>query len=133
MGQEQLGESEKNKIKQQMVDSSPSKDRDLLKKLRQELEWKSSEVESAERAVEFGRCKQCNEPLFYNDKAVKGNYCFDYPRCEPHVEPIETLEVKLGQIFTIDGNKYLVILPKTDEQLKITNAHGHIVYTLTGI
>ena len=42
-------------------------------------------------------------------------------------------EIKIGEIFTIEGKSYVVTLPVTDNHLKITNGHGHIVCPLMPI
>ena len=39
-------------------------------------------------------------------------------------------EIKLHEIFTIEGKKYIVTLPKNDNHLKMTNGHGHIICPL---
>ncbi len=55
-------------------------DRDKLdlQLLYKELQWKQDAVNRMERAVEFGRCKKCKQPLMHGDK----EYCGDYPNCE---------------------------------------------------
>lgn len=62
------------------------KDKDELDKLRQELDWKQNEVDRLERAVEFGRCTRCDEPLSYGDKTT---YCSDFPNCEEVFRAVE--------------------------------------------
>ncbi len=54
------------------------KDKLELKQLRQELDWKQNQCDRIERAIEFGRCKKCNEPLTSENK---NGYCDDYPAC----------------------------------------------------
>lgn len=55
------------------------KDKIALKKARQELDWKQAECDRLENAVNYGRCKKCQEPLMFDEKG----HCGDYPNCEP--------------------------------------------------
>lgn len=36
-------------------------------------------------------------------------------------------EIKLGQIFYIDGNMYVITKPVSEEELKQVDIHGNIV------
>ncbi len=112
------------------------KDEADLKQARQELEWKEAEVYRLELAIEFGRCKQCNEPLDYRDKVMKTETCVDYPNCIPEPvtsEPtsIKTAKIKIGEIFEVESKKYVILYPTTAEQN--CNDHGQIVCLLTEI
>jgi len=44
-------------------------------------------------------------------------------------------DIKIGEIFTIEGKKYLATIPKQEsmEHLKMANGHGHIISPLTDI
>ena len=42
----------------------------------------------------------------------------------------ETVNIQIGQIFEVDGKKYIIALPKNDNHIEMTNEHGHIVCPL---
>ena len=41
-----------------------------------------------------------------------------------NIKESEVKEIKIGEIFTIEGKSYVVTLPVTENHLKITNGHG---------
>lgn len=41
---------------------------------------------------------------------------------------IETVKIKVGQIFEVEGKMYMIVLPKTSSQT--TNDHGQIIILL---
>lgn len=42
-------------------------------------------------------------------------------------------EIKLGQIFYVDGNMYVITKPVSEEELKQVDCYGNIVRTLIPI
>lgn len=36
-------------------------------------------------------------------------------------------DIKIGELFTIEGKKYIVALPKNDNHVEMANEHGHII------
>lgn len=44
---------------------------------------------------------------------------------------IETVKIKAGQIFEVEGKMYVIVLPKT--AIQETNDHGQMVFLLTEI
>jgi hypothetical protein len=42
-------------------------------------------------------------------------------------------EIKIGQIFTVERKKYVIVQPMSDQQLADSNNHGHLVLTLIDI
>lgn len=74
------------------------KDKEALAKARQELDWAQDEVNRLERAVEYGRCKRCNDPLNHGEGK---EFCSDYPNCEsPRKEPtLNERAEKFGELL----------------------------------
>ena len=42
-------------------------------------------------------------------------------------------EIKIGQIFTVEGKSYVIVKPQTSSQIEMCNDHDHIVLTLLEI
>lgn len=42
-------------------------------------------------------------------------------------------EIKIGEIFKVEGKKYVIVRPITDQQLADSNGHGHLIITLIDI
>ena len=69
------------------------KDKAELKRLQRELSWKQDEVNRIERAIEYGRCKQCNVPLSDGDK----EFCGDYPKCHSELTSLDDRVEAFGE------------------------------------
>ena len=68
-----------------------------------------------------------DEPLF-----KCGGKDVTYKRLKEKADELkaERPEIKIGQIFTVEGKLYVLTKPQTATQLDKCNDHGHIVITL---
>lgn len=83
------------------------KDKESLKKARQNESWAYDETCRLENAIEFGRCSKCEEPLSHGDK---DGHCGDFPECEsPTIEmekPIGDFIIKNAKGITTPSGVY---------------------------
>lgn len=92
------------------------------------VEWENGDV-TIERLVSISA-----NTLIYNlDEKIHGNL-WAYASMCTFVDPVaESPEIRIGQIFTVEGRKYVIVQPKSPQQLQDSNDHGHLVITLVDI
>jgi hypothetical protein len=68
-----------------------------------------------------------DEPLF-----KCGGKDVTYKRLKEKADELKAQrpEIKIGQIFTVEGKSYVIVKPQTTAQLENANEHDHIVLTL---
>jgi hypothetical protein len=71
--------------------------------------------------------------IYQLDPKLHGNY-WAYVSMSTPVDPAaEAPEIRIGQIFTVEGKKYVIVQPRSDQQLADSNDHGHLVLTIIDI
>jgi hypothetical protein len=90
------------------------------------VEWENGDVTIEEVVAE-------NEAMYKFGKRNHSNYWAPKTFCTP-IDPVaEVPEIKIGQIFTVEGKKYTIVNPMTSTQSGDANEHGHLVITLINI
>lgn len=87
------------------------------------VEWENGDVSIERPVVE-------NETTYALDPNVNGNWWAYKTMCTPYDPNANIVDIKIGQLFTVEGRKYVVVKPMTASQLENANSHGHIVITL---
>lgn len=90
------------------------------------VEWENGDVTIERPVVE-------NETTYSLDPNVNGNWWAYKAMCTPYDPVANMADIKIGQLFTVEGKKYVIVRPKTDQQLSDSNDHGHLVITLIDI
>ena len=93
------------------------------------VEWENGDV-TIEKVVSMSL--DCTRYVF--DENVNGNYWAPSSMCT-FINPtdLEAPEIRIGQIFVVEGKKYVIVQPMSDQQLADSNDHGHLVLTLIDI
>ena len=74
-----------------------------------------------------------NDYMYALDEKIHGNVWAYKNICTPIDPAAKAPEIRIGQIFTVEGKKYVIVQPRTDQQLADSNGHGHLVLTLIDI
>lgn len=89
------------------------------------VEWENGDVTIERPIMETDDGK-----IYQLDMAVNNNVWAYKSMCIPYVPVDNIVDIKLNQLFTVEGKKYLVVRPETATQTDKCNDHGHIVITL---
>lgn len=89
------------------------------------VEWENGDI-TIEKPLSISH----DGAIYELDTQLHGNFWAYVSMCTPVDPAAEAPEVRIGQIFTVEGKKYVIVQPRTDQQLADSNDHGHIVITL---
>ena len=92
------------------------------------VEWENGDV-SIERPI----METDDGTIYQLDANLHGNYWAWKTMCTKVDPAAEAPEIRIGQIFIVEGKKYVIVHPKTDQQQSDSNDHGHLVITLINI
>jgi hypothetical protein len=92
------------------------------------VEWENGDI-----TIEIPISETDDGKIYQLDTTLHGNFWAWKSMCTEVDPAAEAPEIRIGQIFTVEGKKYVIVQPRTDQQLKDSNDHGHLVITLIDI
>jgi hypothetical protein len=92
------------------------------------VEWENGDI-TIERPIS----ETIDGKTYRLDESIHGNFWAYKSMCCEVTPAADAPSIRIGQIFTVDGKKYVIINPATSSQLENTNDHGQLVITLFDI